>query len=256
MTQKQALVFAAAGAVGSAVARRLAADGLAVHLSGRGPDSVAGLAGEIQAAGGTAACGIVDATDDGAVGAWVDGIVRETGRIDVVFNAIGLRCAEAGYATRSTTLPLRQFLLPLATITGSHFLTARHAARHMIPQASGSIVLLSASLAALFVPCMAGITAACGAIEAMTRSLAAELGPHGVRVNCVRAAGMPSTRTIQETAARMRETLGPPATPPRPGVLGRSVTPDDVAAAVSHLASERAGAITGQVLNVCAGEVV
>jgi NAD(P)-dependent dehydrogenase (short-subunit alcohol dehydrogenase family) len=249
-----ALVFAAGGAVGGAVARRLAQDGFTLHLSGRSGGPVESLATELGAPSD-----VVDATDEAAVSAWVDQIASERGRIDVVFNAIGLRCAEGGYALPSPTIPFAQFLLPLQVITGSHFLTARAAARHMIRQRAGAIVTLSASLTRVYVPCMAGITAAHAAIEGMTLSLAAELGPYGVRVNCVRAAGMPGTRTIQETNAQMRRTLGAPADAAAPAAgnaLRRSVTPRDVAEMVAHLASERAAAVSGQVVNVCAGELV
>src|SRR6185436_16766746 len=130
-----------------------------LHLSGRSEGPVKALAAELGARGD-----VVDATDDAAVSAWVDGIARERGRVDVVFNAIGLRCAEGGYALPSPTLSYAQFLLPLQVITGSHFLTARAAARHMIRQRAGAIVTLSASLTRLYVPCMAGITAAHAAI--------------------------------------------------------------------------------------------
>src|SRR4029450_8693468 len=120
-----------------------------------------------------------------------------------LLTAIGPRAALAGYATPSTRLPVDTFLLPLTLIVGSQFLTARVAARRMAAQGRGPIVTLSASLSGGFVPFMAGITAACGAVEAMTRSLAAEFGPDGVRLDCVRAGGMPETRTIRQALSLM-----------------------------------------------------
>jgi len=62
-------------------------------------------------------------------------------------------------------------------IVGSQFLTARAAARHMVPRGRGAIVFLSASLTGQFIPYMSGITAACGAVEALSRTLATELAP-------------------------------------------------------------------------------
>jgi len=121
-------------------------------------------------------------------------------------------------------------------------------------------VLLSASLSGKMVPYMAGITAACGAIDALTRSLAAEWGPAGVRVNCVRAGGMPETRTIQETFAQMARTSGATqadvARSTVANALQRSVTVAETAEAVAFLASERARGMSGQVVNVCAGAMV
>jgi len=101
---------------------------------------------------------------------------------------------------------------------------------------------------------MAALTATCGAIEAMTRSLAAEFGRGGVRVNCVRASEMPETRTIAETNAGMAGVLGmAPAdlpAPPPSVALGRSTTVADTAATVAFLASDLAAGTTAQVVDV------
>jgi 3-oxoacyl-[acyl-carrier protein] reductase len=260
LTDRIGLVFAATGAIATAVTHRAAALGARLYLSGRDRTRLDALAADVAAAGGTAATDVVDATDPDAVRTYVDDVATTAGRIDFVFNGIGLRCAEAGYATPSTSLDPAMFRRTLDVICGSTFLTAREAARHMTRRGSGVVVTLSASLSGLFVPHMAGITAACGAVEALTRTLAAEYGPHGVRVNCVRAAGMPETRTIQETGAQMVATLrlDPAAAPPglTGNALGRPVTLADTAATACYLASDAASGITGQVVNVCAGQLV
>jgi 3-oxoacyl-[acyl-carrier protein] reductase len=252
---KTAVVFAATGAIGSAVSRRLAADGARIFISGRRGDEIERLARDIGAG-----WAVVDATDETQVEGWLDDLAKQANGLDIVFNAIGPRAAAAGYATPSTRLPVDTFLLPLTLIVGSQFLTARVAARRMAAQGRGAIVTLSASLSGGFVPFMAGITAACGAVEAMTRSLAAEFGPDGVRLNCVRAGGMPETRTIGETLALMARERG--TTPGAAGartmstVLGRPVRLDETAAAVAWLASDAASGVAGQVVNVCAGALV
>lgn len=259
LTDRHAVVFAATGAIGGAVARRLAAEGAFVAVSGRRKEAAVALAAEITAAGGRAEAAEVDATDPSAIEEWLNALVDQR-PVDVIVNAIGLRAAEAGYATPSTALPLAKFLLPLDVIAGSQFATATAAARHMCPRGSGSIVTLSASLSGIAMGYMAGITAACGAIEAMTRSLAGEFGPAGVRVNCVRAGGMPETRTIQETSARMLVALGQGDDEAPPGFEGlalhRPVTLEETAAVVAFLASDTAGGMTAQVVNVCAGQLV
>lgn len=102
---------------------------------------------------------------------------------------------------------------------------------------------------------MAGISAACGAVEAMTRALAGEFGPHGVRVNCVRGSGMPETRTIQETFAGQIALTGEPpkmALPP----LGRPISVAETVSTAAFLASDAASGMTGQVVTVCAGAFV
>jgi NAD(P)-dependent dehydrogenase (short-subunit alcohol dehydrogenase family) len=232
----------------------MAEEGARVFLAGRSAESLAPVARELRAVSH-----VVEGTDEAAVTSWVDEVAARAG-IDVVFNAVGPRAAVAGYAQPSPALPLAQFTVPLQLIVISQFLSARAAARHMLPRGRGSIVFLSASLTGHFIPFMAGITAACGAVEALSRTLAAEFGPAGVRVNCVRAGGMTETRTIIETSARMAVTMGATAdTVGRSGestVLQRAVRVDETARAVAWLASDEASGIAGQVVNVCAGAIV
>jgi 3-oxoacyl-[acyl-carrier protein] reductase len=120
--------------------------------------------------------------------------------------------------------------------------------------ASGSIVMLSATLSGMTAQHMAGISAACGAVESLTRALAGDFGPAGIRVNCVRASAMPETRTIQETSAGVIALGSPPqmAIPP----LGRPITVTETANAVAFLASDAASGITGQIVTVCVGAFV
>jgi NAD(P)-dependent dehydrogenase (short-subunit alcohol dehydrogenase family) len=142
----------------------------------------------------------------------------------------------------------------LHVILGSTFLTSRTVGAQMIQQGSGSIVTLSATLGIMTAGLMAGISATQGAIEALTRSLAGEFGPAGVRVNCVRGNAMPETRTIQETSAGYVELGMAPmmALPP----LGRPITVAETAATAAWLASDAASGMTGQVLTVSAGAFV
>jgi 3-oxoacyl-[acyl-carrier protein] reductase len=254
-----AIVFAATGAIGSAVAREFGAAGAALFVSGRSAEAVAELREALEAAGLRAEGAVVDATDEEAVTAWVSRVLGVAGHLDVAFNAIGLRAAEGAYATPATDLSLADFLRPMGVIVASQFLTARAVAPHMVARGSGSIVTLSASLSGLPVPYMAGLTAACGAVEAMTRSLAGEFGPAGVRVNCVRAGGMPETRTIEETTSRMRAALGLPEHAQPPGfdnAMGRPVTVTETARTVALLGSTATSGMTGQVVNVCGGQLI
>ncbi len=259
LQNKHALILGAGGAIGSAVARRLTAEGAHVFLAGRTESVLESLAAELDAPWER-----VDSTDEAAVSAWVGRVAREAGGIDVMFNAIGPRPIDADYATPSTTIPYGRFTLPLNVIVGSQFLTARAVARHMVPRGRGSIVFLSASLTGQFIPFMSGITAACGAVEALSRTLATEFGPAGVRVNCVRAGGMPETRTIAETTANMAATMAATmgvqtdeaAHSTATNVLRRPLRLEETAATVAWVASDLASGVAGQVVNVCAGAIV
>ena len=125
----------------------------------------------------------------------------------------------------------------------------------MARSGGGAVVTLSATLSGMTAPFMAGISAACGAVEAMTRSLAGEFGRAGVRVNCVRGSRMPETRTIQETGAGLIGLTGElpnMALPP----LGRPISAEDTAKAAAFLASDHASGLTGQVVTVCGGVFV
>lgn len=252
------LVFAATGSIGSITARHLAAQGAHVWASGRDADTLDALAKQIVADGGTVDTAVLDATDERAVDDHVDRVAAATtqagARIDGVFNAIGSTPPQLGYPAVSTGLDLDTFWKPLHLILGSTFLTARSTARHLTAQGSGSIVTLSASIAGSPVPWMAALTATCAAIEGMTRSLAAELGPAGVRVNCVRGDAIPDTRTIPLTTAGMAAIAGVPPevfaqqlpAPP----LGRPVSALDTARTVAFLLSDAASATSAQVINV------
>ena len=125
----------------------------------------------------------------------------------------------------------------------------------------GVIVTLSASLGKEARPFMSGVSSACGAIEAMTRGLAAELSPAGVRVVCVRPGGMFETRTIQETIRANAATAGIPEEAFKDAIrmgalMQRAVTVDETANIVVLVASDMASCLTGQVVDASCGMVL
>jgi 3-oxoacyl-[acyl-carrier protein] reductase len=258
LESKSVLVFAASGAIGSGVARACAREGAHVWLSGRNASTLEALASSTEADGVKATPDVVDALDQAAVETYVNRVVETVGGIDAVFNAIGLPPAELGYPAPSTTQDLEMFLEPARVIVGSTFVTARVAAVPMMRRGHGSIVTLCATLSGIAAPYMAGISAECGAIEVMTRSLAGEFGPAGVRVNCVRGSAMSETRTIRETSAeqaRLQEISLTRCSYPPPRSAIPSPSPRSRATA-AFLASDASSGMTGQVVTVAAGDVV
>src|SRR5262245_7351660 len=206
LEDKNAVVYGAGGAIGGAVARAFAREGAMVFLAGRALRPVEALAQEIGAAGGAAEAASVDALDEQAVNEHAASVAERGGRIDISFNAISLGDVQG---TRLLGMALSDFSRPIVSGTTTHLLTARAAARHMLERGSGVILTLTASAVRLpdpvmGPPLMGGFGIACAAIESLTMNLAGELGPHGIRVVCLRAEGLPETwRTDTEEAKQL-----------------------------------------------------
>ena len=179
---KHAVVFGAGGSIGTAVANEFAVEGAEVFLSGRTKPGVDAVAKQIAAKGGLAHAAAIDTLDDAAVNQYIDGIVKQTGKIDIVLDVAGPLAREYGSGKNAVELPIAEFMVPLSTMVRSRFITARAAARHMIKQHSGVIIFVTGSPARGHVPGATAIGAAFGAIENLTENLAFEVSPFGVRV--------------------------------------------------------------------------
>ncbi|WP_291906860.1 SDR family NAD(P)-dependent oxidoreductase [Chitinophaga sp. CB10] len=209
LKNKVAVVFAASGQVAGAVARGFAQHGATVYVSARKLEAAERLAGEINAAGGRAEAAKVDALDEAEIDAFIQKVVAENGRLDMVFNGIGTYYKDAGSGTPTTMATFEQFLLPLQRICGSQFLTSRIAARYMIQTGSrGTLLQFSASIARSKTPNMAGFAAACAAIEALTRVMAAEFGPHGIKSICISSGALLETNKMQEMITDFSAAMG------------------------------------------------
>jgi 3-oxoacyl-[acyl-carrier protein] reductase len=150
------------------------------------------------------------------------------------------------------------FMSPILTGTSTHFLTARAAGRRMVEQGSGVILTLSSSAVRAFVPRVhvGGFEIAGTAIEALTKLLAAELGPQGVRAVCLRSEGIPESWEGVSTEGWSMPTEEVEAQIKARSLLGRVTTLADVGNAAAFLASDLAGATTGTVFNLTSGTVV
>lgn len=262
LEDKVAVVFGAGGSIGRAVATRLASEGTRTFVSGRTAESVELVAKAIADAGGRAQAAVVDALDEEAVGQYLDSVVAEAGCVDIAFNATGPRVAEYRNGAPAVDLPAELFIVPARTVLLSQYITARAAARHMVPRGSGVIIFLTGSPARPHGPGTSAIGAAFAGVENLTRTMAIELGPTGVRVVCLRTSANPDSRTIQDTGALISAASGGSLDEAEfAGVLAqstmlrRSPTTSDTAAAAVLLASDAAGMMTGAVLNASAGAV-
>jgi NAD(P)-dependent dehydrogenase (short-subunit alcohol dehydrogenase family) len=260
LEDKTALVFGAGGAVGSAVAGEFAMQGARVFLSGLTRSRVQDTADAIWSMGGRATVAEVDALDEGAVNGYIDQVVGAAGRIDILFNAIGPQPNEYGNALSTMELPVDRFMLPIVSIVRSQFIAARSAARHMVSEGSGVVVFLSGTPSRGVSPNTSAIGATFGAVESLTRCLATELGPSGVRVVCVRSMGMAETRTMQQTYEMGGDALGMPKEKLQEivasrALLRRSPSLAETARLVAFLASDEASAMTGAIVNSSCGQV-
>jgi NAD(P)-dependent dehydrogenase (short-subunit alcohol dehydrogenase family) len=131
----------------------------------------------------------------------------------------------------------------------------------MSREGSGVIIILSGTPSRGVAPNTSAIGAAFGAVEALTRSLAVELGPAGVRVVCVRSMGMAETRTMQQTYEMAGKAMGVPKEKMAEivtsrALLRRSPSLVDTAKLISFLASDEAPTITGAIVNCSSGQVL
>lgn len=128
----------------------------------------------------------------------------------------------------------------------------------MAERGSGVILTLSASAVRAHVPgvYVGGFGVACAAIEALTKQFAAELGPRGIRVNCLRSEGIPESWEGVSTGGWSAPPAEIEAQMKARSLLGRVTTLADVGNAAAFLASDRAGATTGTVFNLTSGTVV
>ena len=229
---------------GRAAAIRLAEEGASVALLDIG-DSVDETRATITAAGGFAESFRCDVTDDSSVRSTVIAIVKRFGRIDVLFNNVGI----AGPAGTVVDVDLDAWRRCLDINLTSMLVVSRHCIPEMRKAGGGSIVNMS-SLAGLRGGHAAiGYATTKGAIISLTQAMASQHGPESIRVNAV-APGlvytpMVATKAGMDNATRkLRASLN---------VLGTEGTAWDVAEAVVFLASPRSRWITGVVLPVDAG---
>ena len=256
---KTAIVYGAAGAVGSAVAQAFAREGAALHLTGHHLGAVQALADQIaKTTGAVVQTAQVDALNPGAVERHASSVVATSGRLDISFNVISLGDAQG--AALVDSLP-DHFMLPIDTAMRAHFITATTAVRHMRNQQSGVILALTAQAARKPYPDVGGFGVACAALEALCRQLAAEAGPLGIRVVCLRSAGSPDTPGVAEAWSRHAKTHGVSlqdwtATMAATTLLKRLPRLAEVANAAALMASDHASGITGAITNLTCGELV
>ena len=257
LKDKVAVIYGAGGAIGGAVARAFGREGAKLFLTGRHRGYVEAVAKEVSSAGGSVEAAEVDAFDEQAINRHLQSMVEKAGRVDISFNAVGIP-NEKLLGVPLVELDVEQFSLPIAAYTRSYFLTARLAARHMIPNKSGVIMTVSALPSRMGTRLNGGYGPAQAAKEAMTRDLSAELAPQGIRVVSLRPHGMPDTRTMKDafelkaSGMTWEQFQGYLAGTTHPRRVMRL---EELANVAAFVASDRASGMTGTTINLTMGSL-
>jgi NAD(P)-dependent dehydrogenase (short-subunit alcohol dehydrogenase family) len=258
LKDKVAVIYGAGGAIGGAVARAFAREGARVFLTGRRRGPVDAVADDIHSAGGFADAAEVDALDEHAIDTHLQSVIDKAGRIDISLNAAGMRNTTI-VGVPLVELDVEQFAMPIASYAKSYFLTARLAARRMLPNKAGVIMTVTALPSRMGTRLNGGYGSAQAAKEALTRDLSAELAPQGIRVVGLRPHGMPETRTMREifehkpsvgmTWEQFQAYLAG-MTHPR-----RVMAVEEVSNVAVFMASDQASGMTGTTVNLTMGSL-
>jgi NAD(P)-dependent dehydrogenase (short-subunit alcohol dehydrogenase family) len=231
LTNKNAVIYGAGGAIGSAIARVFAREGARVFLTGRQLASVEAVAREITASGGSAEATQVDALDEQAVEKHISAVAEKAGGIDISLNAIAIP-QQGVQGIPLIELSPESFAFPIETYTRTHFLTTRAAARLMVRKGSGVILTLTATPARIAASHVGGI--------------------------CLRSDAIPETPNIGVVYGLHADALGITreqfqAFSENRNLLKRLPTLTEVANVAAFMASDQASAMTTAVANLSAG---
>ena len=245
LKNKNAIIYGAGGSIGGGVAHTFARAGATVFLVGRTREKLDALAKDITSVGGAAEVAVVDALDEQAVDAHTQAVVAQAGSIDVSINLITRGDVQG---TRLLDMKVDDFMRPITTGARSNYITARAAARQMVQQGFGVILMITSGSGEAWTPpevwAMGGTGPADAATESFMRYLAAEVGPRGVRVACLWTAGVVLENDPLHAAKDMLVSMS---------MLRKRPTIQEFADTAAFIASDKGSGITASVINVNSG---
>jgi 3-oxoacyl-[acyl-carrier protein] reductase len=263
---KTAIVYGAGGAIGSAVARAYAREGATVHLAGRTRSTLDEVAQRIRHDGGVAHVTQVDVLDRAAVERHADDVAAGRG-VDICFNATSNDDVQG---TPLLAMPFEEFLRPVTKAVTAHFNVAVAVGGHMTRRGRGVILVMAGGREAI--PRLGGSHVAWAALAGLCRQLAAEFGPHGVRVSWLLSPGSPGYDDHDgrpDDAAPGTAGAAPGTAGAAPGETEAAGAPGTVGLLAGHLpsygevaniavfaASDWARTITASEINFTGGAVV
>jgi len=243
-TGKVAVITGGGTGIGRATALLFASRGADVVLASRKVENLERVAAEVRERGRRALVVPTDVRKPEDCRALIERTIAEFGRIDILVNNAG----------GSQMMPLEAWTLEgwenmIALNLRSVFLLSQAAARHMIPRRRGAIVNISSGAGETGLPYVAPYGAAKAGVNNLTRSLAAALGPHGIRVNCIAVGAIKSEGFLRAMAKAGRDPDAVGAT----NALGRAGLPEEIAWPILFLASGASSFLSGETIGVNGG---
>jgi 3-oxoacyl-[acyl-carrier protein] reductase len=241
LRDKVAIVTGGGRGIGRAIARRFAQEGARVVIADVETEAGQATCAEIKEAGGQAYFHYTDVGDRAQVDALAAETVRQYGRIDILVNNAGLT-GENGHFLE---VPIETWDRVLRVNQSAVFHCSQAAARVMAQAGSGNIINLSSVNGLVPQPRCVAYAAAKAAVESLTKSMAEDLAPYGIRVNTI-APGPIQSRMPDDAPPQPTDTT----------LLGRSGLPSEIASVAVFLASDEASFITGERIGVDGGMLV
>ena len=252
---KKTIVTGAGSGVGRASALRFAEEGAAVLCLDIDLDRVKETVAAIEGAGGVAVADRCDVSKEDDVVAAVAAAVDHFGRLDVMFNNVGVPTPRLGSQLEDHTVDDFERLMRINV--GGVFFGSKHAVICFKKQGDGGAILNTGSVAGLVGWGGTVYGASKGAVHQLTRAVAVEGAPFGIRCNAICPAGMPFTNFMaaggMDTSQLDLEAIGKQVGSSHP--LGRPITAEDCAEVAAFLVSDRAHNITGVLVPVDGGYV-
>jgi len=241
---KVAIVTGGASGLGLATAKKLVDSNYKTIIIGRNEQNLKATTAQF---GELCTYKVFDLNNLKAIPQLITEIISEYGKIDLLVNNAGINMKKA-----FTEVSDEDFAQIIQTNLISVFVLSREVAKVMLPLNSGCIINISSMAAQYGIPYVIAYTASKTAIEGMTKAMAVELSPEGIRVNCV-APGFIATdmsaKALDNDPQRKQKVLS--RTP-----MGKLGLPEDIAEAIVYLASDAAKYVTGVILPVDGGNSI
>jgi NAD(P)-dependent dehydrogenase (short-subunit alcohol dehydrogenase family) len=255
LEDKCAVITGAGSGVGQASSVRFAEEGAFVVCADIDVGAAKQTVRQIETAGGAAMAVAADVSDENQVVAMLDAAAEQFGRLDILFNNVGIPTPRLGAVLEDHTA--EDFQRLCAVNFGGVFFGCKHAVLRFKEQGGGGVILNTGSVAGLVAWGGSVYGATKGAVHQLTRAVAIEGAPFGIRANAICPAAMPATGFMVAGGLdpSMRDN---PAVAEKVGVqhpLGRPITPEDCAEAAVYLVSDRARNVTGVLFPVDGGYV-